>query len=137
MSSGAFESAISQLKEVLSGINGARAQDAAAGRNLYVALSTVFEAAKEAPQAELVANTNLNALEEIFSGKFVLLNRGMQTLVVSIYSLLLDSTPGYAVRNVVGNLLAFASNKSISQGSRECAASVIGVCDGKKVIRLW
>ena len=132
MSSGGFEAAISQLKEILSSINGARSQDAIASRNLYVALSTVFETAKEAPQAELVANSNLNALEEIFSGKYVLLNRGMQTLVVSIYSLVLDSTPGYAVRNVVGNLLAFCSNKTISQGSRECAAGVIGAVMEKR-----
>lgn len=126
MSVSTFESSILHLKDIISGINNSKSQDLATTRSLYVSLSKILDTAKDAQPAELVANTNLNALEEVFSGRYVSLSKGVQTLVISIYSLILATTPGYAVRNVVNNLLLLCANKNITSGARECAAGVIG-----------
>eukprot|EP01041_Mallomonas_annulata_P001008 gene1008-1979_t len=121
-----FVTSITHLKEVSLNINNAKMQDLVTTRSLYVALSKVLEAAKHAPQAELVANNNLNALEDIFSGKYIVLSKGMQTLLISIYGIVLATTPGYAVRNVVNNLMTICGNKSAISGARECASTIIG-----------
>ena len=121
-----FTLAVNYVKDVLNGIEKTRSQDTSSTRNLYMALSKVLSTSKIAEQGELCANSNLNIFEEILCCKYTVLNKSMQTLLFTIYEVLLDSTPGYVARNIVNALLGVCNNKAAPQGGKECAAMVIG-----------
>ena len=121
-----FTLAVNYLKDVLNGIEKTKSQDTSSTRNLFMALCKVHSTSKIAEQAELCANSNLNIFEEILCSKYTVLNKSMQTMLSSIYELLLLSTPGYVARNIVNALLGVCNNKSTSLGGKECAVMVIG-----------
>jgi len=84
-----------------------------------MALCKVESTAKTAPETELVATASLSNIEEIFNSKF-------QVLLYSIYDILLRSTPGYVVRNILNSLLVVCNSKVATVSSRECAITIIG-----------
>jgi GTP:adenosylcobinamide-phosphate guanylyltransferase len=121
-----FEGALRKVKEIINGLTAARPhQDIVMAKTLFSALCNVLDEAKTADITVLVKHENLSIMEEVCSGKIVL-SRCLQTLVVSIYSVIIEKAPGYAVRNIAVSSLAISGNKALPNFSRECAFSVCG-----------
>jgi uncharacterized protein (UPF0147 family) len=122
---GNFEKSINRLNEVIGILNTVK-NDSIVLKSLCAALNQVLHSIENTNEAVLVANTNLSILEEVCSAKSFTLSQISIKLLVEIYRRILTKAPGYAVRNVVSNLLALIANKTTTNNSRECAVNIIG-----------
>ena len=95
--------------------------------SLYGKLNIILIECASAQKSELVANSNLSALEAIYTTKNVQLSKPLQALIGQIYDIALApaNCPGYIVRTVFNSILAIANNKSANAGVKECAFSVV------------
>lgn len=119
-----FDEAVAKLQEILNGITTPRpAQDIVIAKTVFTALGNVMEECNQADISVLIANKNTNILEEAFMGKFVL-SRCLQTMMLSIYEVIIEKAPGYAVRNIALCFVALCSNKAVPLHSRECAMNI-------------
>lgn len=118
-----FPVAIERLKISTSS---ARSGDVSSARSVYRALCEVSRAIAGSAESELVATSALNALEELFSNRNIIIGKAFQSVVQSVYVEVLATTPGYAVRNVINSLMSIIANKNLSVASKECAVLVIG-----------
>lgn len=126
MSDETYETAVRYLKDVVNGLQNSKLHDIASVRTLYIALCRIQTTSSNASEAELTSNANLGVLEETFSLKGVTFNKSIQALIVSVYQVVLNETPGYIARNVINSLLIICQNRSHQLGARECAATIIG-----------
>ena len=123
-----FEEGIKHIKTILQGITTTKpSSDVVVTKTLFAALSVVYEEAEDVEDSVLVANTNLAVLEEVCSGKCVLLSRCLQTLVVAIYTRIVVKAPGYAVRNIAASYLTLGTTKSAPSCAKECSINVLGL----------
>jgi hypothetical protein len=124
-----YGAAVEYLKDVITSINNSKLQEIGNTSNLYLALSAVESTAKNSitTETELFANVNLTSLEEIFNSKFIILNKSLQVLLLSLYDLFFTRSPGYVIRNILNALLSSLNNKNILMGTRECLISLLSL----------
>lgn len=128
MGANEYEEGIARVRAILAGITTTKpSSDVVVTKTLFAALSVVYEEAETVEGSVLVANANLAALEDVCSGKCVLLSRCLQTLVISIYSCIVAKSPGYAVRNIASTYLTLSANKTAPSCSRECSLNILGL----------
>jgi hypothetical protein len=128
----AFEESIKKLKDILDSVTSPRPpQDIVIAKTVFTALGNILEECKDADVSVLIASTTTAVLEEACTGKFSL-SRCSQTQIVSIYSVIVEKSPGYAVRNVAISYLALCASKVAPVSCRECSLNICALILGKR-----
>ena len=119
-----YNANIQRVRELLG--HAGRQHEVLLSKSLFGLLGCALRSIKGCSDSTLLANSNMAVLDDICSGKFVVLSRLLQNVVCNIYTDIFQSVPGYAVRNTISNLLVSCGNKATSATGRECSTSVLG-----------
>ena len=125
-----YEAVLVRIRDVLHQIKAASDNTLIMARTVYVLLNTAVDEVSNASESVLVANVNIAILEEVILGKgLIAWNKAIQSVLVILYSKIFEKAPGYAVRNIVTNLMSIATGTmkgvTVLPSSKECSILIL------------